>query len=281
VRGLALLGLLVALGRPQLSEGETADVEGIDIVIAFDMSGSMKAIDLSLEELNGLRMISGEVQDRFDAGIDVLRNFVESREYDRVSLVVFGEEAMTQFPLTLDYGVILRILERMELGDVPPNGTVIGNALAVSLNRLEDSSAATQLVILITDGEENGSNFSPREMAEKAKERGVRIFPILVGREGETLLPGRMGGYEVVPNGVNPELLQEIAEIADGQFFRSSDKTELEQDLHTIIDEFEKSRIVDYAAAEKTELFQWFLWPAFALLFFEVLLTQVVLRRFP
>ncbi|MCB9547149.1 MAG: VWA domain-containing protein [Myxococcales bacterium] len=289
LRTLALPLLVMALSRPQLTEEETADVEGIDIVVAFDMSGSMASVDISDEDLVRLQNENKEPKDRFTIATEVVRDFIQTRKYDRVSLVVFGKEAFLQFPLTLDYGVMLSIVDRMALGDIDGGGTVIGNALAMSLARLRDSDSKTKLIILLTDGEDNGSNISPLEMAREAGERGVKVFPILVGTEDQSRQPvGDMVDaftghriYKKVDNKVNPTLLEKIAETADGQFYRAGDKEKLAKDFLDILDRFEKSRLVDYAAADRTELFNWFLLPGLALLLLEILLSQTWLRRFP
>lgn len=284
----ALALALVALTRPQLPEAETAEVEGIDIVVAFDMSGSMQSIDISDADLVALRNANEEPRDRFTAAVEVLRQFIQSRQYDRVSLVVFGKDAFLQFPLTLDYGVMLDILDRMQLGDIDGSGTAIGNALAMSLARLRDSEAKTRLVILITDGEDNGSRVSPLQMAAEAAERGVKVFTILVGSEDQTRQPTDAVDlftgqriYRKVDNDVNPALLQQIAEKGGGRFYRSTNEAELAEDFHDILDEFEKSRLVDYAAADREEKALAFLLPALALLLLEIFLSQTVLRRFP
>ena len=288
LRCLAIILAIIAVARPQLTEKETAEVEGIDIVVAFDMSQSMAQVDMSDEELVNLQNAGKEPDDRFKSAIEVLRNFVSSRRYDRVSLVIFGKEAFLQFPLTLDYGVMLNILDRMALGDIDGTATAIGNALGMSIARLRESTAKTQVIILITDGEDNGSKVAPLEMAKEAAERGARIYPILIGGSGQTWRPTNMidmfsgqRKYEKVDSKVNASLLEEIAETANGRFYRSTDKAQLQKDFHDILDELEKSRLVDYAAAEKTEVFHWFLWPALALLFLEIFLSQTVLRRFP
>jgi len=133
IRAAGLALLLVALTRPQYAEEETAEVEGIDIVVAFDMSGSMAQVDISDEGLVALQNAGYEPKSRFTNAVAVLRDFIKSRRYDRVSLVIFGKEAFLQFPLTLDYGVMLHILDRMKLGDIDGQGTAIGNALAMSI----------------------------------------------------------------------------------------------------------------------------------------------------
>ncbi len=287
-RGIALICLLAAITRPQLTEEETAEVEGIDIVIAFDMSGSMAQVDIEDQALVDLQNAGKEPQDRFNSAVDVLRDFVQSRRYDRVCMVVFGKESFLQFPLTLDYGVMLDILGRMSLGDIDGSGTAIGNALAMGLARLEESEAKTKLIILVTDGEDNGSKVSPKEMAAEAQRRGIKVFPILVGSEDQTRQPTDMVDvfsgqrvYKKVDNRVNPALLEEIANVAEGRFYRATDKTQLQRDFYEILNEFEKSRLVDYAAADRTEIFHWFLIPGLLLIFLEVFLTTTVLRRFP
>jgi Ca-activated chloride channel family protein len=286
LRFAALLLLLIGLARPQKIESETAEVEGIDIVVAFDMSGSMAYLDYTREEIVAAQNAKQPLRDRFTDGVDVLRSFIKSRKYDRVSLVVFGKEAFLQFPLTLDYGVMLAVLNRMKLEDIDGQGTVIGDALGKSIARLRTSSTKTKLIILITDGEDNGSQVSPMEMAKTAADHKVPVFPILVGKEGETMAPvrdqqGQLMDVRPIRDNVNPQLLKEIAELTKGRFYRAIDRKELEKDLHEILDTFEKTRLVDLAAAERTDVFHVFVWAGLALLLIELLLSQTWLRRFP
>lgn len=285
-RMLAILMLLLALARPQKIEAETAEVEGIDIVVAFDMSGSMAYLDYTREEIVARQNARQALRDRFTDGVDVLRRFIKSRKYDRVSLVVFGKQAFLQFPLTLDYGVMLHILNRMNLEDIDGQGTAIGDALGKSIARLRNSDTKTKLIILITDGEDNGSKVSPVEMAKTAADYKIPVFPILVGKEGETLAPVRdqSGGLvdvRSIRDNVNPQLLKDIAELTNGQFYRAADKKQLEEDLHAILDTFEKTRLVDLAAADRTDVFPYLLWLGLLLLMLETVLSQTWLRRFP
>lgn len=288
LRAAALALLLFALTRPQLSEHETADVEGIDIVVALDLSGSMSSVDISDEDLVRLRNAGREPQDRFHIAIATLQSFIDSRRYDRIGLVAFGRQAFLMFPLTLDYGVMHGILDRMKLQDIDGSATAIGNALAMSLARLKDSPAKSKLIILLTDGEDQGSNVSPVEMAKEAAKRGVHVFPILVGSEDESRQPTDMVDllsgqriYQRSDSQVNPKLLKQIAQITEGTFYRAADLESLQHDFQKILDRFEKTRLVDYASAERTEIFHWFLLPGLGLLMLEVLLGQTVLRRFP
>ncbi len=288
LRCLALACFLIAAARPQRAEDETAEVEGIDIVVALDLSGSMRAVDISDEDLIALQNAGGTPKDRFHVAVDTLRTFIESRKYDRVGLIVFGKNTFLQFPLTLDYGVMLRILDKMALGDIDGSATAIGNALSMAINRLDESDAKTRLVILITDGEDNGSNISPIEVAHLAADEGIRIFPILVGTDDQSREPTGMVDaftgrpiYQKVQNSVNPGLLNQIADITGARYYRAGDEQSLKEDFHEILNTFEKSRLVDYASADRTELFPWFLLPGLALLALELLLSQIILRRFP
>lgn len=288
LRLAALALLLFALTRPQRSERETADVEGIDIVVALDLSGSMSSVDISDEDLARLQSQGREPSDRFHIAIATLQAFIDSRQYDRIGLVAFGKEAFLMFPLTLDYGVMHGILDRMQLKDIDGSATAIGNALAMSLARLAESEAKTRLIILLTDGEDQGSNVSPVEMAREAARRGVHVFPILVGSEDESRRPSDMVDllsgqrlYQRSDSRVNPRLLAQIADITEGTFYRATDQESLQHDFQSILDRFEKTRLVDYASAERSEIYHWFLLPGLGLLLLEVLLSQTLLRRFP
>ncbi len=304
VRGVAVAVLIFALTRPQMQQTEDIEVEGIDIVVAFDMSGSMAAVDISDEDLVQLQNAGKEPKSRFKIATEVLKDFIGSRQHDRVSMVTFGEGAFLQFPLTLDYGVMLTILNEMALNDIDGSGTVIGNALGMSLNRLADSKAKTQVIILLTDGEDKGSNLAPLEMArvaakghdanedgdfdDKGDRRKVRIFTILVGTDGQSRHPTELQDpytgqriYKKTSYPVNPTLLKEIAVETGGRFFRAGDKKELANDFREILDDFEKSRLVDASGSDPVELFPLFIFLGLGLLTLEVLLAQTVLRRFP
>jgi Ca-activated chloride channel family protein len=284
----ALALLLLALTRPQFARDDTAEVEGIDIVIALDLSGSMASVDISDEDLVRLQNAGKEPTNRFVAAIDTLRAFIETRRYDRVGLVAFGKDAFTFFPLTLDYGVMLNILKNMRLDDIDGSATAIGNALAMSLARLKESEAKSKIIILLTDGDDNGSNVAPMEMAREAAKRGVKVFTILVGSEGQARQPSDMVDfvtgrrvYQKIDTPVNPKLLQDISVATEASFYRATDPKSLEREFQDILDNLEKTRLVDYAAAERTELFVKLVLPALLLLLLEVALSQTLLRRFP
>ena len=288
LRAMCIILIMIALARPQETQEESAEVEGIDIVVAFDLSGSMSSVDISDQDLIALQNKGEEPKDRFTIASEVIQDFIKSRQYDRVSLVIFGKDAFLQFPLTLDYGVMLNILRQMNLGDIDGKGTAIGNALAMALARLDESEAKTKLVILLTDGEDNGSNISPRQIATEAAKRQIPIFPILVGTEDQSRQPTgtidlltQMQRYQKVENPVNPKLLEDIAKETKGRFYRASDEDKLKEDFQDILDTFEKSRLVDYAVAERTERFPLFVWWAIACVLLELIISQLVLRRYP
>ena len=218
---------------------------------------------------------------RFQIAKRVLENFVLSREYDRMGMVVFAKDAFLQFPLTLDYGTILTLLDSLELGDIDGSGTAIGDAVGRGLLGLKYSKASTKIVILITDGDRRGGHLSPTQAAHLAKERGIKIFTILVGKEGTTLIPRNGFGYSSTENTVNPELLEELTKITDGRFYRAVDEGSMEQSLKEILDSFEKSRLKDLSHGAKTELYAYFMWLAVILLLLELIMTYMVLRRFP
>jgi Ca-activated chloride channel family protein len=288
LRMLAIVALLLSLARPQLPQEESASVEGIDIVVALDLSGSMATIDISDSELIKLQNQGKEPDNRFKIATQVLKDFIQSRKYDRVSLVVFGKESFLQFPLTLDYGVMLKILDELQLGDIDGNGTAIGNALGMSLSRIKESEAKTKLIILITDGEDNGSKIAPMEVAKDLAKKQIPVFTILVGTNDQSRQPTGMVDafsgaqiYQKVETPVNSELLEKIAQETKAKFYHAGDKKQLSKDFQDILDSFEKTRLVDYAVAQRTELFPYFLSFALLCLFFELIISQIVIRRFP
>ena len=278
--GALALGV-IALARPQLPEPTARDlsVEGIDIVVALDLSTSMNAVDF-------------QPDDRLAAAKEVLASFVSRRPNDRLGLVVFAGEAFTQCPLTLDHDVLRGIVGDLRTGEIE-DGTAIGNALATSLNRLRESDAKSRVVILITDGDNNAGQVSPMEAAAIARDLGVRVFPIMVGREcdrpdgcpvpfpaGRDLFGRPAYRRVVIP--VDPDLLRGIADTTGGAFYVATDRASLEGNLEDVLRRLEKSRLVEgRQLAHVTPAFGLFLLPAFALAVLDLLLGATVLRRFP
>jgi Ca-activated chloride channel family protein len=192
-------------------------------------------------------------KDRLTVAKEVLRNFIASRQNDRIGLVVFASEAYTQCPLTLDYRVLQDLLEQVRTG-VIADGTAIGNALATAVNRLRESDAKSKVIILITDGDNNAGNVSPGQAAQIARELGIQIYPILIGKGGRVPYPtgtdlfGRTQ-YEPVEIDVNPALLQEIAAVTGGTYHSAIDRESLEHELSLVLDALEKSKLLEAGAS--------------------------------
>lgn len=247
IAAVVLTSIGLAGPRLRASRRQDLSVQGIDIVVAFDLSTSMLAADF-------------RPKDRITVAKEVLRSFIASRQNDRIGLVVFAGEAYTQCPLTLDYKVLEALLDQVRTG-VIVDGTAIGNALATAVNRLRESEAKSRVVILITDGDNNAGNLSPLQAAGIAKDLGIKVFTILIGKGGRVPYPtgtdlfGRTT-YEPVDIDVNPQLLQQIATETGGTFSAATDKESLEQGLVAVLDSLEKSKIYD--AGGSTRYDEWY-----------------------
>src|SRR5581483_3552182 len=254
---IALSAVALAQPRIRTSAAEDVSVQGIDIVLALDVSTSMLAADF-------------QPKDRISVAKEVVGNFIKSRTNDRVGLVVFAGEAYTQCPLTLDYTVLLNILKDVRCG-VIEDGTAIGNALATAVNRLRESDAKSKVVVLITDGGNNAGNISPEQAAEVAKQFGIKVYTVLVGKGGKVPYPvGRdmfnEPAYHMVDIDVTPELRKQISKTTDGQMYVATEKKSLEENFRDILNRLEKSKIIEGARyAQYRELFASALVPAFVL----------------
>lgn len=288
LRAIAMLSLAIAVGRPQWEEFDERTVEGIDIFLVLDMSGSMRAVDLSNAEIVAYQQqYRREPPNRFESAIATLQGFVGARERDRIGMVVFARDAYLQFPLTLDYGTIQTLLSRLRLDAIDASATAIGNALGLGVRGLMNSDASSRAIILITDGKQQGGNISPMRAAEIASDEGIRMYPILVGREGPALVPvnlrmrGGMQRYRQEDYPIDPELLQEIATLTDGSFYRAERPEQLENDLNAILNELERSQMRDISSVNERELFGGFVWFALACLVLEALMAWLFVRRLP
>lgn len=232
---VAALCAAIAAGRPVApGEPDPATTEGIDLVVALDVSGSMRAADF-------------RPADRLTVAKKVLEERVLSRADDRIGLVVFAGEAFTQAPLTHDKALLKQILDGVKTGLIT-DGTAIGDGVATALNRLRDSKAKTRVIILLTDGDNNAGNVSPEDAARLCAEHGVKIFPILIGRGGRVPFPDGndvFGAprYVYAEMPTNPALLMEMAKTAGGTFFTATDPQALEQNLARILDLLDRSRL--------------------------------------
>lgn len=288
LRFAALLAVVIACGRPQLEEFDRRAVEGIDIFLVLDMSGSMAAVDMHPAEIQRYQTQRREdPPNRFDNAIATLKRFVEGRSRDRIGMVVFARQAYLQFPLTLDYSTIQTLLDRLELNAIDSSATAIGNALGLGVRGLLDSDARSRAIILITDGKQQGGNISPVQAARTAADEGMLLYTILVGREGAAMAPSNLRNrngttrYVQQDYPVDPELLRRIAETTGGSFYRAAEPEELETGLNAILDDLETSAMEDVSSVLEREIFAWFALAALGLLTLEAALAWLLARRFP
>jgi Ca-activated chloride channel family protein len=268
-RVLALAFIIVALCRPQTkNEEQQAEGEGVDIVLCIDVSGSMTAQDFT--------------PNRMEAAKAVAANFVESRLTDRIGIVIFSGESFTQCPLTTDKAVLKSALENIRNG-LLEDGTAIGDGLSTSVDRLRSSKSKSKVVILLTDGENNGGLIGPDNAKEIAKAFGIRVYTIGVGTEGYAPYPERtelgviMRQQKVT---IDEKLLKAIAGETGGKYFRAKDNTGLEN-IYKEIDNLEKSKVEISILTRYTEKFFPYVIIALFFLFLELVLRFTILKKFP
>lgn len=286
LRLLALVAFITALARPQAGHmNDSTEAEGIDIVVTLDLSGSMRALDLSTRD---------DIVTRLDAAKRVVDDFIDKRPYDRIGLVAFAANAYVVSPLTLNHGWLKRNLKRLELGEIDGGGTAIGTALGASANRLRDHEARSRIVILLTDGENNAGAVSPIAAAEVAKTMGVKVYTIATGKKGRVPIPetdrsGRVvrdrngapvyRGRSDISNYDETELTQ-IAELTGGRFFNATQDGDLER-IYDEINDLETTTVELRSYATFTELFVWPAGLGLLLLALEQLLRNTRYRRLP
>jgi Ca-activated chloride channel family protein len=273
---LAAVGLLIlGLTRPQLGRAATqVRAEGIDIMLAVDLSGSMLAEDFQLD---------GDRANRLEAVKRVVKEFLAKRPNDRVGLVLFAARPYTQAPLTLDHGWLLTNLERAQIGMIE-DGTAIGSALATAVGRLESSEAKSKIVILLTDGQSNAGKVPPLTAAESAKALGYRVYTIGAGTRGTAPYPqvdpfGRKV-YVNMPVDVDEDTLKAIAETTGGKYFRATDTDSLRR-IYDDIDKLETTSEEGLQYLDYDELYVWLVVAALLLLVGEAVLAQTWLRVLP
>ena len=253
----ALALIIVAAARPQaVNAREVIRGEGVDIMVAIDMSGSMGQTDFEPHRLGAARAI--------------VTDFITDRGHDRIGLVVFSREAFIQSPPTLDHDALLRLLNDVHLADEMriEDGTALGSGLATAANMLKDSTAESRVVTLITDGVNNAGNLDPVTAATAAGALGIRVYTIGVGGDGSVESP------------LDEETLREVADITDAKFYRAADVEDL-RNIYTDIGALEKSEVETLRFVRHRELAAWFIAPALALLILELLLSSTVFRRLP
>lgn len=275
LRTAALVLCVVALARPQVGTvSATVHREGVDVVLAVDVSGSMLAEDFTA---------GGKRANRLEAVKDVVEEFVKARPDDRIGLVLFAGRPYTQCPLTLDHGWLLQNLGRAKIGMIE-DGTAVGSALATAVNRLRASTAPSRFIVLLTDGQSNAGRITPQTAAEAAKALGIKVYTIGAGTRGMAPFPMQdpFGGtvYRPVQVDIDEPTLEAIATETGGRYFRATD-TESLREIYAEIDAAEKAPIEAPEHEERREAFAWLLWPALALVVGEAVLGETRLRKLP
>jgi len=272
---VALCLMIIAMARPQSgTKKENILTEGINIALAVDLSESMAALDFKRK---------GKIVNRLEAVKGVVQDFISKRSGDRIGMVVFGSNAYTQLPLTRDYNTIASVLERLKIGAAGKN-TAIGDAIGISLIRLEDIKSQSNVIILLTDGQSNAGELSPETAAEVAFQKKVKIYTIGVGTRGKApfLIRDPVFGERYVYQQVDidEDTLKAIADKTGGLYFRAENIEGL-QEIYDTIGKLEKTEVKVKTFAEYSELYSYFLIPAFILLGLWVLLSNTRFLRIP
>lgn len=267
LRVAAIALVIVVIARPQnVDRWQSSTTEGIDIILALDVSGSMLARDFS--------------PDRLEASKNVATEFISGRPYDRMGLTVFSGESFTQCPLTTDHAVLINLLREVKSGIIE-DGTAIGVGLATAINRIKDSDAISKVIILLTDGVNNRGSIDPMTAAEIAKTFGIRVYTIGVGSMGYADYPVQTPfgtRYQKMEVEIDEALLKRIAELTGGQYFRAVDNTSL-QNVYSEIDKLEKSKIETREHSRRDEVFMSWALAALVLFSLELLLRYLFMKN--
>ncbi len=269
LRLLSIVLVIIVIARPQsVSSWEESETQGIDIVLALDVSGSMLAQDLKPDRLQAAKKVAAE--------------FITDRSSDNIGLVIFAGESFTQCPLTTDHKVLLNLLNDINFGMID-DGTAIGLGLATSVNRLKESQSQSKVVILLTDGTNNSGQIAPLTAADLARSYGIRVYTVGVGTKGMAPTPVNTPfgiRMQNMPVDIDEETLTEIATLTGGHYFRAQDTEGLRQ-VYNEIDEMEKYLISVQNVTRRQELFLPFALAALALILVELLLRRTWLRTIP
>jgi Ca-activated chloride channel family protein len=269
LRMAAVAVLIIILARPQSTNSwQNTSTEGIDIVMAMDISSSMLAQDLK--------------PNRLEASKDVAASFINGRPNDNIGLVVFAAESFTQCPLTTDHTVLLNLFKDIQPGIIQ-DGTAIGLGLANAVSRIKDSQARSKVIILLTDGVNNAGEIAPVTAAEIAKTFGIRVYAIGVGTRGKAPFPFQTAfgiQYQDVDVDIDEPTLKQIAATTGGQYFRATDNASLKE-IYSEIDKMEKTKISVQEYSKKQEEYKNWAILLFSLLLVEILLRNTLLRNIP
>jgi Ca-activated chloride channel family protein len=272
LRLVALSSLIIALARPRSVDvsNKSNNTNGIDIVIATDVSGSMLAKDLKPNRMEALKRVAYD--------------FVQERVNDRIGIVVYAAEAYTKTPVTSDKAVVLEAIKSIQYDNVLQDGTGIGMGLATAVNRLKESKAKSKIVILMTDGVNNAGFLDPQTSAEIAADLGIKVYTIGIGTNGNALFP-----YAIAPNGgflfkmmpvqIDEKLMKQIAQKTGGKYFRAQDNTGL-ANIYNEINKLETTKIEELKFVNYDEKFRPFVWLAGLLLLIEILLRNTIFKSF-
>lgn len=269
LRVMALTLLVIVLARPQTTDKwQNSEIEGIDIMLAIDVSTSMLAEDLK--------------PNRLEAAKDVAAEFINGRPNDNMGITLFAGETFTQCPLTVDHAVLLDMIHNIKCGYIE-DGTAVGMGVANAVTRLKDSKAKSKVIILLTDGTNNKGDISPLTAAEIAKNYGIRVYTIGVGTNGVAPYPYPVGNtvqYINMPVEIDEQTLSQIATITDGNYFRATSNSKLKE-VYEEIDKLEKTKLNVKEYSKREEEYQWFALAAFLCVLLEVLLRNSILKKIP
>ena len=274
IKFVAISLFIIALARPQEGHKRTEIIsQGVDIVLAIDTSGSMQALDFEKNDSQVTRLSVVK---------DVVAEFVKNRVMDRIGMVVFGANAFTQCPLTLDQSILLSFLDKLKIG-MAGDATAIGSAVGISIRRLKDLKSKSKVIILLTDGRNNSGPISPLQAAEIAKSLGIKVYTIGIGKHGKApfLVDSIFGKRLIYQNvDIDEDVLKNISKITDATYFRATDLKSL-KDIYKQIDRLEKSEAKSLDHSEYKELFHYFLIPGLILISIEIICLNSFLRRLP
>lgn len=271
LRIILLVLVVIILARPQSKNTwSNTDVEGIDMMLAVDVSTSMLAQDFKPNRVEALK--------------EIAKRFIETRPNDNIGLTVFAGEAYTQCPLTIDHSILMSLYEtvdcQMAANGTLEDGTAIGDGIMNSLIRLRDSKAKSKVLILLTDGVNNRGNISPMTAAEIAKKNKVRIYTVGIGKNGMAMYPLPTGGTVMMPTEIDEKTMTDIAELTGGKYFRAKKNSELEE-IYKEIDKMERTKFNVTQYSKRNELYEPFAVAALIVFLLELLMRLVVLKRLP
>ena len=271
---IAITLFIIAFARPQEGSKRTEILsQGVDIILAIDTSGSMQALDFKKND---------DQVTRLSVVKDVITEFVKHREMDRMGMVVFGANAFTQCPLTLDQSILLSFIDKLKIG-MAGDATAIGSAIGISSKRLKDLKSKSKIIILLTDGRNNSGAISPIQAAEIAKSLGIKIYTIGVGKRGKApFIVDSIFGKRLIYQDVDidEKVLNKISQMTEGKYFRATDLKSL-KNIYKQIDLLEKSEVKILDHSKYKELFHYFLIPGLFLLLIEIICSNSFLRRLP